>query len=196
MLNGWKTLLSSMVYALSTMTEFCDSYTAGHQARTASIAVCIAEKMGWDQDKITGLRIAGLLHDLGKLSLPMEYLTKPGKISKAEFSLIQEHVLVGYRILQPIDFHWPVAQTVLQHHESNDGSGYPGGVTGKHIIPEAKIIRVADTLEAMSADRPYRAALGMSAALAEIKKNSGIKYEAEVVDIALKIFDKKDIFFE
>jgi len=179
------------VYALSAFVEMRDPYTAGHQNRVAKIAKAIAEEMGLPEDCTEGIWVASLIHDIGKIGVPSDILTKPGRLTKAEFELIKEHPQTGYEILKQIEFPWPIAEIVYQHHEKIDGSGYPQGLKGENILLESRIIGVADVVEAMSSHRPYREALGLSAALEEIKKNKNILYDAKVVDACLKIFLEK-----
>jgi HD-GYP domain-containing protein (c-di-GMP phosphodiesterase class II) len=143
------------------------------------------------KDKIEGVRIASLVHDIGKISLPAEILNKPAKLSEMEYGLIKDHSQVGYDVLKTIEFSWPIARIVLQHHERLNGSGYPQGLKGEDILLEAKIIGVADVVEAMSSHRPYRPALGIDAALEEISQNKGILYDPEVVDVCIKLFKEK-----
>jgi HD-GYP domain-containing protein (c-di-GMP phosphodiesterase class II) len=146
-------------------------------------------------DKIESVRIASLIHDIGKIGIPSEILTKPTKLDAIEFSFIKKHPEIGYTILKDIDFPYPIAQIVLQHHERNDGSGYPQGLKGKDILLEAKIINVADVVEAMSSHRPYRESLGIDVALEEIIRNKGILYEPRVVDVCVKLFREKGFRF-
>jgi HD-GYP domain-containing protein (c-di-GMP phosphodiesterase class II) len=147
------------------------------------------------QDKIEGIRIASLVHDIGKISLPAEILNKPTKLTEIEFNLIKDHSQTGYDILKSIEFSWPIAQIILQHHERLDGSGYPQGLKGEDILLEAKIIGVVDVVEAMSSHRPYRPALGIDAALEEITQKKGILYDPEVVDACTKLFKEKEFKF-
>jgi HD-GYP domain-containing protein (c-di-GMP phosphodiesterase class II) len=156
------------------------------------MATFIAQEMKLPKDKIEGIRIASLVHDIGKISIPSEILNKPTKLSEIEYSLIKDHSQVGHDVLKSIDFPWPVAKIVLQHHERLNGSGYPNKLKGDEIMLEARIIGVADVVEAMSSHRPYRPALGIDKALEEISKNKGILYGPEVVDACLKLFKKKD----
>jgi len=175
------------VAALASTTEIRDPYTSGHQKNVTKIACSIAEHMGLSEELIKGLHIAGLLHDIGKISVPAEILSKPGKITKDERNIIKNHCRVGHDILKGIEFQWPVAKIVLQHHERMDGSGYPLGIQGEEILLEAKILAVADVIEAMSSHRPYRAALGLDEALAEIRKNRGVLFDPVVVDSCLEL---------
>ena len=188
--------MEDSIYAISMITEARDAYTAGHQRRVTKLAVALAEEMGFPKDRVEGIKIAALIHDVGKINLPAEILSKPGKLSEIEFNLIKNHSQIGYDILKKIDFLWPVAEIVLQHHEKINGSGYPRGLKGDEILLEAKIICVADVVEAMSSHRPYRPALGIAAALEEIIQNKGILYDPEVVDVCLKLFQEKDFKFE
>jgi putative two-component system response regulator len=183
--------LEGTVLALSSAVEIRDPYTAGHQQRVTSLACAIGREMGLPEDQVEGLRVAGLLHDIGKICIPAEILVKPGRISELEFSLIKTHAQVGYDILNPIDFPWPVARIIVQHHERMDGSGYPSGCTGDNILVEARILKVADCVEAMATNRPYRAALGIDAALTEISRQSGIYYDPVPVEACKVLFEKK-----
>ena len=175
------------VAALASTAEIRDPYTSGHQMRVTKLACFIAEHMGLSAELIEGLRIAGLLHDIGKISVPAEILSKPGKITKDEYNIIKNHCQVGYDILKEIEFQWPVAKIVLQHHERMDGSGYPLGIKGEEIILEARILAVADVIEAMSSHRPYRPGLGLDKALEEIIEKRGILFDPMVVDACLEL---------
>ncbi len=186
-----KKTMDAAIYTISKIVEAKDPYTSGHQQRVSQLAVCIAREMEFNEDKIEGIRIASLIHDVGKIGLPTEILSKPTKLSNLEFSLIKEHSQTGYDILKSIDFPYPIVKIVLQHHERLDGSGYPNHIRGDEIILEARILGVADVVEAMSSHRPYRPALGIDAALEEIYKNKAILYDSKVVDACLKIFKKK-----
>ena len=188
--------MDGVIHAVSLVMETRDPYTAGHQRRVAELARAIAKEMGLSEWQIMGIHIAGLLHDVGKVAVPTEILSKPGKINQYEFSLIKNHCRVGYEILQRIDFPWPVTQAILQHHERLDGSGYPEGLSGEDIILEARILGVADVVEAMSSHRPYRPALGLDCALHEISQASGILYDSEVVDACLKLLKKNGPEFD
>jgi len=171
--------------------EARDPYTAGHQLRSAELACAIAKEMGLPEDKIEGIRMAGSIHDIGKLSIPAEILTKPTKLSNLEFALIKEHPSCGYEMLKNVESPWPLAQVVYQHHERIDGSGYPRQLRGEEIILEARIMAVSDVVEAMASHRPYRPSLGLEAALHEIDKNKGVLYDSTVVDACLKLFKEK-----
>ena len=183
--------LEETVHALSALVEMRDPYTAGHQKRVAMIARAIAREISLPEDCIQGIWVASLIHDIGKIRVPSDILSKPGRITKAEFELIKEHPQTGYEVLSKIDFPWPVAEIVLQHHERMDGSGYPQGLKGDGILLASRIVGVADVVEAMTYHRPYREALGLDAALKEIKKNKGILYDPEVVDACIMIFLEK-----
>jgi putative nucleotidyltransferase with HDIG domain len=183
--------LGGTIEIVASMVERRDPYTAGHQRRVANLARAIATEMGLSQDQIDAIRLAGVIHDLGKISVPVEILTYPGKLGDVEMALIKRHPDVGYETLKMIDFPWPLAQIVRQHHERMDGSGYPLGLTGKQIMPEARVLCVADVVEAMVTHRPYRPALGLEKALDEISRNRGILYDTMVVDAALKLLKEK-----
>jgi HD-GYP domain-containing protein (c-di-GMP phosphodiesterase class II) len=179
--------LKGAVSALAAAAEYRDPYTAGHQERVTALACAIAREMALPDDRIDGLRVAGHLHDLGKIALPVEILTKPSLLTEAETLLIRTHVRAGYDILKTIDFPWPVAEIVLQHHERMDGSGYPQGLSGDDILLEARILAVADVVEAMASHRPYRPALGIEKALEEITLNRGTLFDSAAVDACLKL---------
>jgi len=191
-----KRAMNATIETMSKIVEAKDPYTAGHQQRVSQLATAIAKELNLSQDKIEGIRIASLIHDIGKIGLPTEILSKPIKLSNIEFSLIKEHSQIGYDILKSIDFSYPVANIVLQHHERLNGSGYPHHLKGDEILLEACIIGVADVVEAMSSHRPYRPALGIDKALEEISQNKGILYDPEVVDACLKLFKEKGFKFE
>jgi len=188
--------MDGVIHAMSLVVETRDPYTAGHQRRVADLACAIGEEMGLSEWQIKGIYITGLLHDVGKLVVPAEILTKPGKLNHSEFSIIQSHPQVGYSILERIEFPWPVRQAILQHHERLDGSGYPEGVSGEHIILEARILGVADVVEAMSSHRPYRPSLGLDNALEEISRGRNVLYDPSVVDACLKLLQKAGGDFE
>ncbi|MEO0123251.1 MAG: PAS domain S-box protein [candidate division WOR-3 bacterium] len=188
-------LLEGAVTALASAVEKRDPYTAGHQRRVAELTCTIAEEMGLSKEIINYLRIASLLHDVGKIYVPAEILAKPTTLTPAEFEIIKTHSQVGYEILAPVNFPWPIPEIVLQHHEKMDGSGYPKGLKGDEIMIEAKILCVADIVEAMMSHRPYREALGLDQALNDISKGRGIKFEPEIVDICIKLFKEKGFRF-
>ncbi len=182
--------LEGTIYALAATTEMRDPYTAGHQRRVMQLAVAIAKEMDLPPDRINGIRYAALVHDIGKIAIPAEILAKPAKLTATEFAIIKFHPQQAYDILKEIDFPWPIAEIVLQHHERLDGSGYPQGLKDDEILFEARILAVADVVEAMSSHRPYRPALGTDRALAEIKKNKGKLYDPAVVGACLSVFGK------
>jgi PAS domain S-box-containing protein len=184
--------LEATVQAIAVTVETRDPYTAGHQRRVADLARAIAVEMGFPVDMIDGLRMAAAIHDLGKISVPAELLSKPTRLTGIEFALIKTHSQCGYDILKDIDFPWPVARIVLEHHERMNGSGYPNGLTGDGILMESRMLSVADVVEAMASDRPYRASLGVDAALNEISQNRGILYDPNVSDVCLRLFREKD----
>ena len=188
--------LEGTVNALVSAIEMKDRYTAGHQRRVAQLACAIASEMDLPEEQIEGLRMAGLIHDLGKINVPAEILSKPGRLNDIEYGLVKAHSETGYDVLKTIDFPWPVAQIVLQHHERMDGSGYPQGLSGDEILLEAKILAVADVVEAMASFRPYRPTLGIDKALEEISQNGGILYDPEVVGVCLKLFTEEGFEFE
>jgi putative two-component system response regulator len=188
--------LTGIVHTLASTVGIRDSYTAGHQLRVANLARAIAVEMGLVQKEIEGIYLAGTIHDLGKMAVPSDILSKPGKLSKTEFEVIKIHPGAGYDVLKTVSFPWPIANIVRQHHERIDGSGYPDGVVGKDILIEARILSVADVVEAMAAHRPYRAALGIDKALEEITKNRGILYDATAVDVCVKLFKEKGFKFD
>ena len=170
------------VEAMARLAETRDPYTAGHQARVSKIATAMAEHMGLPDASVQAVRIAAIVHDIGKINIPVEILSKPGRLSNVEFALVQTHVERGYEILRPIEFPWPIADLVRQHHERLDGSGYPQGLIGDEILFESRILAVADTIEAVASDRPYRAALGIDAALRVIRDGSGTIFDAACVE--------------
>lgn len=179
------------VNALASIAEKRDPYTAGHQQRVAELATAIAKDMGLPEEQVEGIRVAGILHDIGKISVPAEILSKPSQLLEIEFAMIKNHCQHGYDILKTIEFPWPIADMVLQHHERLDGSGYPLGLSGEDILLEARILAVADVVEAMASHRPYRPALGKDQALREILMNRGRLYDPEVVDICAKLLNDK-----
>jgi putative nucleotidyltransferase with HDIG domain/PAS domain S-box-containing protein len=176
-----KSLSEEIIATIAGIVEFRDPYTAGHQQRVSELGAAIAAQLGLDDDAVAGVRVAGLVHDVGKIVVPAEILNRPGRLSETEFMLIKEHAQTGFEILRAIDFPWPVAEVARQHHERLDRSGYPQALGGDEILLEARIIAVADVVEAMASDRPYRAALGTDAALAEIEAGSGAGYDEAVV---------------
>lgn len=188
--------LAEIVNVLASAVEKRDPYTAGHEKRVAQLASAIAAEMGLTSRKVQGIHVAGSLHDIGKINVPIEILTKPGGIDQHERGIIQMHPQVGYDIIKGVDFPWPIAQAVLQHHERLDGSGYPAGISGEAIIIEARVLAVADVVEAMSSRRPYRESLGMDKALEEIRQNRGVLYDSQVSDVCLRLFTEKGFELE
>jgi len=181
---------------LGKIVEMRDPYTAYHQQRVAKLSCAIAEEMALSEEQINVIYIAAVIHDVGKISIPVEILSKPGQLNKIESDLIKTHPEVSFNILKIIKFPWLVAQIVLQHHERVNGSGYPQGLFGKDILLEARILSVADVIEAMSSHRPYRPALGIGKALEEISQNKGILYDSQIVDVCFKLFSEKRFKFE
>jgi PAS domain S-box-containing protein len=180
--------LEGTVHTLVSAIELRDPYTAGHQRRVTKLACAIAGEMSLPEEQIEGIRMAGLIHDMGKITVPAEILSKPTPLSDFEYGLIKNHAQVGHDVLKEMDFPWPLAQIVLQHHERLDGSGYPQGLVGEEIMLEARILAVADVVEAMASHRPYRPPRGLDKALEEISQNRGVLYDPEVVDVCLKLF--------
>ncbi len=187
--NSLRKMFSGTIHSMAEVVETRDPYTAGHQQRVASIAEKIALELKFSEKALETVYIASLVHDIGKVYVPLEFLTKPGKLSYLELEVIKTHAEKGYEILKPIPFEEPVAEIVRQHHERMDGSGYPCGLKGEMILPEARIIAVADVVEAMFSHRPYRPSLGTEEAMNEIKKNRTIKYDKDVVDACLACCD-------
>ncbi len=188
--------MEGMIQSISLTTEIRDAYTAGHQRRTARLACAIAEEMSLSLDQIQGTRIAGEIHDLGKISVPAEILSKSGRISDAEFALIKNHPQTGFDILKGIDFPWPIAQIVQQHHERLDGSGYPLGLAGDQILLGARVLAVADVVEAMASHRPYRPALGIDQAIDEVTRQRGKAFDPSVVDAFVRLHNEKGYMVE
>ena len=188
--------MEDTIQAMAMIVEMRDPYTAGHQRRVTQLACSIAREMGISEDRITGLRLAGLIHDIGKVRVPAEILTNPDGLSEAEFTMIKMHPTIGYEILKTIDLPWPVAQIVYQHHERMNGTGYPLGISKEDIVLEARILAVADVVEAIASHRPYRPALGIDVALDEISKRRHKLYDSKVVDTCLKLFRKKGFVFD
>jgi HD-GYP domain-containing protein (c-di-GMP phosphodiesterase class II)/sensor domain CHASE-containing protein len=190
-LESLRKAVGTTIQVMVSAVETRDPYTSGHQNRVAELARAIATEMGWPPEKIEGLRLASSIHDIGKLSVPAEILSKPTKLSKIEISLIKEHARTGYEILKNVKSYWPLAEIVYQHHELMDGSGYPRNLKGEEILMEARILNVADVVEAMASHRPYRPGLGIDAALNEIEQNGGIFYDDAVVKACLRLFREK-----
>jgi putative two-component system response regulator len=183
--------LEATINIIAKTAEMRDPYTAGHQRRTATLAKAIAAEMGLSGQQIEGVFMAGVVHDLGKISVPAEILTKPGRLSDVEFSLISTHSQTAYELLKTISFPWPIAQIVYQHHERLDGSGYPQGLLADQILLEAKVLCVADAVEAMASDRPYRPAKGVDVALEHIQEEKGTLYDPDAVDTCVRLFNEK-----
>ncbi len=188
--------MSSTIDAISLIVESRDPYTAGHQRRVAQLAAAIATELGFAGERIDLIRMGGLIHDIGKIYIPAEILTKPGRLNQLEFNMIKSHPAVGYEILQKVDFIPIIAEMVYQHHERMDGSGYPQGLSGTQLLPEARIIAVADTVEAMASHRPYRPSLGIAAALEEVTRQRGSAFDPEVVDACLRLFRERAYEFK
>jgi putative nucleotidyltransferase with HDIG domain len=184
-----------MIEVLANVIVARDSYTAGHQKRVANLASAIAGKLELSLHAIEGIHLSALIHDIGKIAIPAEILTKPTALTKFELAMLRNHVQTGYDILKNIHFPWNLAQIILQHHERIDGSGYPNGLKADAICDEAKIIAVADTVESISSDRPYRKSKGIEAALKEITMNKGILYDARVVDACINVFQEDHFEF-
>jgi HD-GYP domain-containing protein (c-di-GMP phosphodiesterase class II) len=194
--NGLRVVLNEVVKSIIVLGETRDPYTAAHQQRVAQLACAIAREMGISDDRIEGLQIMGIIHDIGKVAVPAEILSKPGRLSSYEFGIIKTHPEIAYNIVKGLEFPWPVAEAIFQHHERLNGSGYPRGISGDDIMLEAKILGVADVVEAMASHRPYRPALGIDKALEEIAQNRGILYDASVVDACLRLVAEKGFKFD
>lgn len=193
--NQLQQALSGTVSAVAALTESRDPYTAGHQRRVTQLADAIAAEMGLPKDRAEGLHVAASVHDIGKIHIPAEILSKPGRLNEMEYEIIKTHPQFGFDILKGVYFPWPVAKIVLDHHERLDGSGYPGGLKSKDLLQETKILSVADVVEAMSSHRPYRPSIGQEAALQEIQQNKGVLYDPEIVDTCVMLFTKKQFKF-
>ncbi len=189
-------MLYASIRSMALMVEIRDPYTAGHQQRVAQLACAIAEKMGLAPTRIDGIRMAGILHDVGKIRIPVSILSRSGRLLAAEFEMLKIHPQISFDILKDIPFPWPVAQMVLQHHERLDGSGYPQGLSGEEMLLEARILAVADVTEANSSFRPYRPAHGIEAALAKIEQKKGQQYDADAVSACLDLFAGKSFAFD
>ena len=184
-------MLEQTIAAIALTVEKRDPYTAGHQLRVSTIATAIAERVQLSSEQSEGLRLGAMIHDIGKIYLPAEILNRPGRLTETEFNLVKSHAQVGHDIVKDVDFPWPVRDMILQHHERIDGSGYPQGLKGEQIIPEARILAVADVVEAMASHRPYRPALGLGPALAEIRRGAGLIYDADIATVCLDLFEKE-----
>jgi len=194
-LDNLKEVMDGTIRAMALAVEMRDPYTSGHQHRVAQLAQAIAEEISLPPDTVEGVYMAASIHDIGKISLPAEILSKPLKLTEIERKMIQAHSKVGYDILNGVDFSWPIAQIVLQHHERMDGSGYPHGLGGKEVLIEARIVGVADVVETMASHRPYRPAMGLDRALEEVMKNKGRLYDEKVVNACLILFNEKGFEF-
>ena len=188
-------IIEGTAHIITKVVELRDPYSIGHQQRVSKLATAIAQEMELPRDKIEGTKIASLVHDIGKVNLPTEIISKPNKLIDVEFNLVKNYPRVGYDILKKVDFPWPIAEIVLQHQEKIDGSGYPRGLKGDNICIEAKILGVANVVEAMSSYKSYRPALSIDEALVEIVENKNILFDPEVVDTCLKLFKEKDFKF-
>jgi putative two-component system response regulator len=184
-------IMEAGIQAICHTVETKDPYVAGHQKRVSQLACTIAKEMALRPWQVDGIRIAGLLHDIGKITVPTEILSKPGRLSRIDVAMIKDHPKVAFDILKTVDFDWPIARIVVQHHERLDGSGYPYGITAKDILLEAKILAVADVVEAMSSNRPYRPALGIEEALAELARGDGTLYDSEVIRACEKVINQR-----
>ena len=188
--------MGGAIQAVAVMVETRDPYTAGHQRRVSSLSRTIGQEIGLSEEQVDGLRMAGMIHDLGKIAIPSDILSKPSKLTEHEYGIIRTHPQLGYDILKNIEFPWPIARMVLEHHEKIDGSGYPQGLKENDILIESRILTVADVVEAIASHRPYRPALGLEKALEEISTNKGVLYDSAVVDVCLRLFREKGFKFE
>jgi len=179
--------LEGTIHTVTMAGELRDPYTAGHQRRVADLACAIAYVMGLDEERVRGVRLGAMIHDIGKIGIPAEILSKPSHLTPVEMQIVREHAQMGYNILKDVKFPWPVAEIAYQHHERVDGSGYPNGLKGEAILLEARIVAVADVVESMASHRPYRPALGVDAAIEEIAQGRGTIYDATVVDACTKV---------
>jgi putative two-component system response regulator len=194
-LKKWNDSLEGLLKALVRLTEAKDPYTAGHQIRVAQLAAAIAEELGLPREEVEEISITAQVHDLGKIYVPAEFLNKPGVLNKIEFEIIRMHSQIGHDILEPVRFAFPIHRIVLQHHERLDGSGYPQGLRGEEILLPARIIAVADVVEAITSHRPYRPAKGLEAALQEISDGLGTRYDSRVAQAALDLFNQERFAF-
>ena len=188
-------VLEETIKTLASIVEIKDPYTSGHQEKVTEIATLIAIEMGLEQDRVSAVRTAASIHDIGKINIPASILSKPGKVSEIEYNMIKTHPEASYNMIKNIEFSWPVANIVLQHHERINGSGYPQNLKGSDILLEAKILAVADVLEAMNSHRPYRPSLGLDKAIRELEENKAILYDAGIVDICIKLVNREVINF-
>jgi PAS domain S-box-containing protein/putative nucleotidyltransferase with HDIG domain len=188
-LEKTRSLTDDIIQVLVSAIEKRDPYTAGHQQRVGRLAAALAERMGYPQERLRAVRLAAMIHDLGKLYVPAEILCKPSRLSEIELRLLESHAGAGYEILKGVDFPWPIAEIIRQHHERLDGSGYPSGLLGGEILPESRILAVADVVEAISSHRPYRPALGGEAAIREIRDGIGTRYDSDVAEALFSLLD-------
>ena len=195
-LRKLKEAMKGIILGFSTLVEQRDPYTAGHQKRVTELSLAIAESMGIEGDQVAGLQMAAMVHDIGKVYVPSDFLNRPGKLNDVEFAVIKEHPKGGSTILKSVDFEWPISQIVLQHHERMDGSGYPNGLSGDNILLEARIVAVADVIDAMASHRPYRPSLGIDKALEEVEANKGMLYDPDAVAACLTLFRGKGFVFD
>lgn len=194
-LEKFRRAMKGAIYAMAMAVELRDPYTAGHHRNVAHLSLAIAKKLRLSEDESEGIALTAIIHDLGRTSIPLEILSKPSHLTEVELLLVKSHPRVGHDILKMVDFPWPIAQIVLQHHERLDGSGYPKGARGDEIVVGARILAVADVVEAMSSHRPHRPAHGIEKALEEILKNRGILYDSDVVDACRRVFREGEFAF-
>ena len=187
--------MEGMIAVLVAIVEKRDPYIAGHHQRVTQLASAIAEEMGLNEERIEGIRVAAAVHDIGRIDIPIEILHKPGQLNEIEMAIVRTHAQAGYDLLRTVEFPWPVAPVLLQHHERMNGSGYPKGLMGENILLEARILAVADVVEAMSHPRPYRPAFSIHKALEEIIQHRGTVYDAQVVDACFELFANKGFTF-
>jgi putative nucleotidyltransferase with HDIG domain len=190
-----KKSLFNFVGSVASIVGLRDPYTAGHQLRVSELAVVMAKEIGLSEFQIEGIHLGSMIHDIGKIQIPAEILSKPGRLSDLEYQIVKQHVIAGYEIMKNGEFPWPIAQMILQHHERLDGSGYPHGLKGEEIILEARILSVADVVEAISSHRPYRPSLGIDAAFAEITSGRGVRYCPRSVDACIALFKERGFKF-
>lgn len=189
-------ILLQTVHSVSKTIETRDPYTAGHQSRVSELGAAIARKLGLEARIVEGVQLGGLIHDIGKIAVPAEILTRPGLIDRASYAVVKNHCETGYEITKDVEFPWPIADIIRQHHERLDGSGYPQGLRGDRIILEARIIGVADVVEAIHSQRPYRESLGLASALEEIRENAGVLYDPDVVAACLDLIESGEFQFD
>jgi putative nucleotidyltransferase with HDIG domain len=195
-LDRLRQVAEGIVHVMAVTIEMRDPHTAGHQQRVKQLACAIAEELGLDREQVDGLRMAALVHDIGKIHVPAEILTKPSRLSPIEFGLIKAHPQIGYDILGSIELPWPIAEIILQHHERMDGSGYPSGLSGDGILLEARILAVADVVEAMSSHRAHRPTVGTARALEYVGRHAGSRYDTRVVEACQRLFRERGFEFE